>query len=364
MREKYGRFLIALTVIALLTCMPCSHTPEIRSQTVCERALLLHVPSDIAWSDDFDDEDISDWHIDGINWTADPGYYIPGNFTATGGVLRATGPECNFAGHNSSVAFGTWIFDVDIQDPVNEYHFYISIISATFNEREIEERRGSPGYAIGFYTPDDGQHEIRILRGSHDLTPHGLFMDYYYDDDIIGWKNIIVTRETSGQFYVYLDGVLILEGVNLDYTTSERFVLWSHGGPAIDNVSVSNTIDYDAAPPKWDHPLHGKTINFGDSFYYDLNATDYSGIDQWWIDDLENFTIDDDGIITNIRELAVGDYDVTVWVNDTLGNTQTGAFALTVEEGPEGIPIELVALAIGLPGVVVVALVLWRVKKR
>jgi hypothetical protein len=319
----------------------------------------------VVWSEDFEGE-IDDWHLYATNHTADPDCLIEGNFSLEGGVLRATGPEWNDAGHNSSVAYGTWSFDVDIQDPENEWHFYVAFSMKHFSERDLEEERLSPGYAVGFYIPDTGQHEIRLVRGSHNLIPHALWLGTYYSDNIVGWHNIIVTHEPSGYFYVYLDGSLILRGKNSDYTTSERFLFASPAGPAIDNITVSDTLDYDAAPPEWDDPVLNKTITLGETLHYDLNATDYSGntVDQWWINDTVNFAIDTHGIITNVGDLVIGDYSIQVKVNDTLGNTRTSTFTLTVEAGSIAIPIELLIAVVGVVAVVVVVLVIWRTKRR
>ena len=191
--------------------------------------------------------------------------------------MRHLGPEWSYAGHNSSVAFGTWNFSVDIQKPVDDWHFYVLFISETFDNDWLTNESMGSMYAVGFFIPDSGDHEIRLVRGDHELGP--LWMGYYYQEDIVGWNNIIVTREPSGQFYVYLNDKLILGAKNMDRTASERFYFASQGGPAIDNVSVSNTIVYDKAPPEWTKPSD-QMIDARTDFSYDLNATDYSGIDQ------------------------------------------------------------------------------------
>jgi hypothetical protein len=325
------------------------------------RAAVDYVTSSVVWSDNFDDEDISDWQIIGINETADPFYLIPGNFSVSGGVFRIVGPEWNYALHNSSVAFGTWRYDVDIQRSDTVDRFAVGFLGEGYRETWLSGRGNN--YLISHRLIDDGPSgDLRLAINTVSGGTH--FFDSYPVANILGWNNIIVTREPSGQFYVYLNGVLILDSVDLTYTTSEAFGFYGMANPAIDNITVSDTIDYDAAPPKIDPRLSDKTIALGESFYYDINATDYAGIDQWWIDDTENFAIDDDGVVTNSRELTVGEYDVTVWVNDTHGNTQTGTFTLTVEEDLAPVPIDLLVITIGVPAVVVIVVVIWRTRKR
>jgi len=51
-----------------------------------------------------------------------------------------------------------------------------------------------------------------------------------------------------------------------------------------------------------------------------LNATDIYGIDKYWIDDTNNFSINGDtGEITNATALIVGNYLLEISVNNTDG---------------------------------------------
>ncbi len=284
---------------------------------------------------------------------------MPGNSTAVGGVLRHLETEWSYAGHNSSVTFGTWTFDVDIQEPVNEYHFSIAFLSEPFDDDWLTYGVVGSAYGINFYIHDTGTTEIRISKADHDTGV--VHMDSYTEVNMIGWRSIIITRELSGQFYVYLNGTLILKAKDLQHTTSERFYFLSHGGPAIDNVTVSDTIDYDAAPPEWDQLPADQIIDAGVDFYYDLNATDSSGVDQWWISNTQYFTIND-GVISNIDALEAGSYVIEVNVNDTNGYTQTDEFTLTVRELPPTIPMELVVGAAGAAVFIIIVLVIWRKK--
>jgi len=369
LKKSFPKILFALTIIVMLSVVSIGHTPDEVDYAIVTDAVSNPIPSGIVWSDNFDDEDISDWQQFIHNFIADPDTQEPGNSTAESGVLRHIDKDWSYAGHNSSVAFGTWSFDFDIHDPYDEYpddeyHFYIVFISEHFDDDWLTHSEIGSAYAVVFYTYDDRITEFRLVRGYHDT---GLrYMDDCVGNNIIGCRNIIITRELSGQFYVYLDGALKLKGKDLLHTTSERFYFIGHEGPAIDNVTVSNTIDYDAAPPEWDPPIPDIQIIAGDPFYYDLNATDYSGVDKWWISDTQNFTIDENGVITSNVELAVGEYISTVWVNDSLGNTGAATFSLIVN--PQDIPttpipMELMVAVVGVGVVVILVLVIWRTRK-
>ncbi|MFX1369594.1 MAG: hypothetical protein ACFFAY_13430 [Promethearchaeota archaeon] len=363
MKKSKMRVLYLVFIVIMLAMVPHSPTLYDTVNVMPSTVEITPVLSAEVWSDNFDDENISDWDIYGVNITADPWCIIPGDYSAEGGVLRAVGQEWNHAAHNSSVAYGTWTFDVDVQDPVDEYHFAVAFMMKAFNKSKVAEFVGIEGYVLFFYTREVGQQDIRLLKGLYGEPHRFEELDRYYEDNLIGWHNIIVTRELSGQFYVYLDGEVIIGNQDSFHTTSEVFNIYTHAGPALDNITVSDTIDYDKAPPEFSHRIVDKTIVAGTQFYYDLNATDYSGIDQWWLNDTANFAIDDEGVITSITDLTIGEYAVSVGVNDTLGNTRTTKFTLTVEQALSGFPVESIVLSIGVVAVVV-TVVVWRIRKR
>ncbi|MBD3195426.1 MAG: hypothetical protein GF317_10245, partial [Candidatus Lokiarchaeota archaeon] len=88
----------------------------------------------------------------------------------------------------------------------------------------------------------------------------------------------------------------------------------------------------DTNPPSWDEMPLDQTIEAGDSFYYDLNASDMSNIDSYWINNTVNFSVDSDGVITNITELSIGEYWLKVNVNDTYGNPINETIKITVQD--------------------------------
>jgi hypothetical protein len=231
-----------------------------------------------------------------------------------------------------------------------------------YSDNWLNYSSGPDSYLISIQFPDDGPTGTIVLgrndRGQTEyIASKGI-------SNIIGWKNFIVTREPSGQFYVYLDGELLLGVLDNRHTDSEKFSFLAHTNPAIDNITISDTIDYDRAPPQWIQAPQDQNLFLGENFTYHLNATDYAGIDQWWIDDVENFTITDEGVITNIGALTTGIYTLNVFVNDTYGNTLSGTFLVTVTPSGITITIEMMVLMIGVPAIVVVIVLVWRYRKR
>ncbi len=88
----------------------------------------------------------------------------------------------------------------------------------------------------------------------------------------------------------------------------------------------------DTTSPSWVLPPSDKTMEFGGSFNYDLDASDPSGVDNWWLNDTTYFDIDGNGVITNKGLVPIGEYWLEVNVNDTYGNTLTDKFKITVED--------------------------------
>jgi hypothetical protein len=375
LREAPRRILPALIIAALLVALPLSYTPRIEYRTVCACSVSssafaksLPIPPGLVWSENFDDLDISDWNTPfGINYTAVPAYVIPANISLTGGVLRMLSPggEVNMVGYNISVGYGTWIFDVDIQNPLNYASYAVAFMVEAFHPEWLISPYVANGYGIGFRLIGGGpdgtiylQRETRPGGGGGSSTT----LDSQLVDDILGWQNIIVTRNESGQFYVYLNEQLVLEWVDSTHTTLDQFLFWGGAGPAIDNITVYDTVIFDKVAPKWVGSIADQTCVAGTPFVYDLDATDDAGLDAWWVNDTSRFTIDGSGTVTNIINLEVGDYGIGVSVNDTFGNVATAAFKLTVGAVIPGFPLP--AILVGTAAALWLGLVRARSRRR
>ncbi|MFW9793926.1 MAG: hypothetical protein ACFFEE_06485, partial [Candidatus Thorarchaeota archaeon] len=128
------------------------------------------------------------------------------------------------------------------------------------------------------------------------------------------------------------------------------------------NIVVSNTVDYDAAPPEWVQEPTNQEVAFGKEFRYDLNATDFSGLGTWGLNDTTNFAIDSNGVITNAVGLALGVYALNVSVSDSQGYTRSAEFTVTVQTTAQPY-LTLYAVA-GVGAFVIVALAVVVMKKR
>jgi len=85
--------------------------------------------------------------------------------------------------------------------------------------------------------------------------------------------------------------------------------------------------------PIWNPKPLNQTIELGTDFYYDTNASDLSGIDQFWINYSTPFQIDPkNGSIFNNEGLHVNEYWIKITVNDTLGNNNFTIIKITVQD--------------------------------
>jgi hypothetical protein len=84
---------VALCIaIVILTTIAIGEPHDLTNVTNTAELHTLAIPSAIVWSDNFDDEDISDWQLFAVDPDL-PEPLLPGNSTAEGGVLRHIGVE-------------------------------------------------------------------------------------------------------------------------------------------------------------------------------------------------------------------------------------------------------------------------------
>jgi hypothetical protein len=145
----------------------------------------------------------------------------------------------------------------------------------------------------------------------------------------------------------------------------------------------------DTTAPTWVTAPMDQEIDYLEDFSYQLEATDLSGILDWYVNDTVNFQILDSGLLINNTVLPVGEYGLNVTVLDTYGNIRAGTFTVTVLEvtsttitttttttttgttgptspsttaPPDGTLIIIIVIGVG--GLLVVIVVIFILKKR
>ncbi|MGY5853552.1 MAG: hypothetical protein RTU92_08315, partial [Candidatus Thorarchaeota archaeon] len=180
------------------------------------------------WSDNFDDGDYNDWVV------------LAGSVSASEYNLRVTGIGYAVVYRNSSVVIGTWSFDLDMTDDIDD-------VQVCFITKYIDGVYVRDNYLIENTGDDTGFRLVRwIWTGSY---MEFLILDLYTPSGgIAGWHHFDITRSPSGEINVYLNGTHVMDATDTTNDISSCFVFNipvgpSGTGPAIDNIVVSDSVD-------------------------------------------------------------------------------------------------------------------------
>lgn len=122
--------------------------------------------------------------------------------------------------------------------------------------------------------------------------------------------------ESLEKVLLILVGVLILSS----------FLYW-----VIPNFKKIDEYRRDTDAPIWDQTPKDQIIEYGEYFSYDINASDISGIDYYWINDTSIFFINTEGLIVSITTLNLGQYWVEIRAYDPFDNFISTEIKITVK---------------------------------
>ncbi|MHA1576456.1 MAG: hypothetical protein ACTSU3_03770 [Candidatus Thorarchaeota archaeon] len=296
----------------------------------------------VVWDDDFDDGNMDGW----TTWAVYGGTVA--NFTVEDGIVYCHDNQINLAGHESAVAYGTWSFDIFIEGTqYSAVHFItgpwqngsLDYPDGYRLHFSIETNFGMIQSGIHLVSDDDGQLAFKEMNPS-------------------GWHHTVITRTDNGHFCVYVDDSLMIQTIDNGITSSEYFGFSFEEDTecGFDNITVSNSLDIDEAPPYFLQQPTDQVSGENSPFNYQLNATDQTEIDRWWVNDTANFDVYV-GSVTSVGALEIGVYGLEVFVNDTLGNTESVEFSVTVG-AVGGIDVDPMLVTVAVVGVLVVVIVL------
>jgi hypothetical protein len=154
-------------------------------------------------------------------------------------------------------------------------------------------------------------------------------LDYSLDaSDASGVSHWIVNETTH---FAMTGGGRLINIVALDpgtyWVSVTVFDVYHNSRSVVLSITVTDSIS-----PQWIETPTDQVAELGSSFTYTLQAYDYSGIDAWRLGDTVYFNVDSEGVIRNSTSLVIGDYEITVYVSDLVGNTQTATFTVTVSD--------------------------------
>ncbi len=198
---------------------------------LCMSVFTTTSDATVIWQDDFSDPNLPGWTLYGYeNITSQ--VMIEGDFSAASGMLEVLDDDVNIARHDSTMAVGSWIFDMYVPDGYDGA-FYVSFLSngsvswvSTTNHSHI---------SAGFW-----RDAFIVWREKALYT--GYIMATVNMTSIQGWHHIKVNRTSDGHFEVCINGTL---RASFDYTgiTSTAYLqVYSNNatGAALDNLVVSD----------------------------------------------------------------------------------------------------------------------------
>ncbi|MFX1245100.1 MAG: hypothetical protein ACFE8F_09050, partial [Promethearchaeota archaeon] len=173
------------------------------------------------WSDNFNDGTYAP------EWTVQEG-----SFSVTNNQLEC-GPDLwNWIHHPSTVATGEWRFDVFCGAPAGARVNFMALDTSGVGTSRPED-----GYFIQFAPTDPS---IRLYRNV-DGSPS--WMAGIPDNPLNQLVQVIVTRNSSGYFNVWINGEHRMEAESTHHTTSTYFLVLINGiSGYIDNIEVYDEI--------------------------------------------------------------------------------------------------------------------------
>jgi surface protein len=173
-------------------------------------------------------------------------------------------------------------------------------------------------YSCDSFDQDLGSWDVSMVWNMNQIFQGVTLSTVNYDSLLIGWASLDTLQndvDFHGGFSKYSAGAA---------TTARGILTGTWGWNIIDGGQSSD--------PYWDEFPENQIINYGVNFYYNVNASDIDGIDQYWVNDTLNFNIDGNGVITNNTILTWGDYNLRIHVNDTNGNEISADIIITVND--------------------------------
>ncbi len=119
-------------------------------------------------------------------------------------------------------------------------------------------------------------------------------------------------------------------------------------------------------PPTWLSQSSEVTAYYGQDFIYHLLALDSGGVRNYWISDLENFDINENGKLTNYSFLPLDvSYPLEIRAYDYSDNYSSLFITINIREAPPiaGIPGYQIAFLITMIGFSIILISIYKRKK-
>ena len=232
------------------------------------------VAAETVWEEDFETPPFDEWTLQGheeFRVDASTRYAYPNSDLVPeiiDGELRmpiVTETEnlsVSCAIRNSTVAYGTWSFDWEINSSTGTEHetwdniWFISDMPVNLTGVNFDTPF-CEGYVLMLQSASEGYPGVPsscIYLWKQQYYVPVVSTLYGYDipgTKITGAHHIDITRNLTGEFNVWFDSIHIFTVTDKAITTSERILFRSHlGDSTFDNITVSDSVDL--TPPEPD----------------------------------------------------------------------------------------------------------------
>jgi hypothetical protein len=256
--------------------------------TIATMVLLFSpasVSADVVWEDNFNDNNLDDWDFKiGMNLTLGIWRPMEAYVSASDGVMKFTAPnQPQETEGMPSTATGNYTYIVQVCRPstATTGHWSFDVTTRT-SQTWSAVLFISQGEDFTNKTPDEVNRNYR-------LKDYGFFFDYGGNENTISvwgnnktlhesthyfqpskWHHVDITRTSSGDMKVYINGTLILSGSDASTTESKKFCIMGNQAH-YDNVKLDSNSSY--VPP-----VPATTSDEGDSGLQDIMFVSLSGL--------------------------------------------------------------------------------------
>ncbi|MFX1537820.1 MAG: hypothetical protein ACFFDI_26820, partial [Promethearchaeota archaeon] len=251
--------------------------------------------------------------------------------------------------HTSTIAYGTWSFDVYINTTkfmsLGE-HLYIFFMGDSL---EVDQQ---DCYDIMIWISSDGTPGFTLWkRVNGKVTELG---SYSYPSGLSGWYHIDVTRHTSGQFFLFVNGSLRIDAMDKTHTTSKYFGFVALDGHKLDNINVFDEINVFPKPSNLKFSDDSVTVSCqqnssNTACIYVQNEGEIAGsatIEVGETPDGISLSLSD----TSISTLKFGKTKTVTATVETSGTVTPGDYTVDVELYNDSNKLDTVQLAITVTG--------------
>ena len=217
---------------------------------------LLFMTVNVNWSENFDPPNsLDNWLLTGYSRISPLGLQgtitssIPSGFTIQDGILISSfnyfdnsgNGNISYAWHNSTVNYGTWSFDVFIdnwtinkQDLEVNFLFYHSDQNYNFSGQTFNQVYAISGFGLVITGQISNTYSIEFWRDVSKLSIYQPNNSIYNS-----FHNFKITRDLTGEFKIFMDNNLIITKVDNSSVSSQKFGIGSvYGTNKIDNISI------------------------------------------------------------------------------------------------------------------------------